>query len=234
MNENLRDTDLDKRNIQLGYMLKRLRQNIEIHRIIGLNVDPLRESSIGNSLIGYLQEQARCFIALDISKIYEKQKKIKKKTYNLNSIRGVISAIPDNVKTDDKIQNINKIFKDHDIQTCKSGNLKTILLCALEQIEDRYKNELENLKKFRDTYIAHSDSDFSSVKLASHDDFEALLKFACEFYDLIAEHFIGTTAAPLGATVGGDFIEVMKKHGISNPILTFHQSERLKNRNNKK
>ena len=76
MNENLQDTDLDERNTQLGYMLKRLRQNIDIDRIIGLNEDTLRESSIGNPFIGYLQEQARCFIALDISKIYEKQKNI--------------------------------------------------------------------------------------------------------------------------------------------------------------
>ena len=63
MNENLRNTDLDERNTQLGYMLKRLRQNIDIDRIIGLNEDPLRDSCIGDPFIGYLQEQARCFIA---------------------------------------------------------------------------------------------------------------------------------------------------------------------------
>ena len=87
MNENLQGTDLDKRNTQLGYMLKRLHQNIDIDRIIGLNVDPLRESTISQPLIGYLQQQAKCFIALDISKIYEKQKH-----HPLNSINGVISA----------------------------------------------------------------------------------------------------------------------------------------------
>ena len=90
MNESWQDTDLDKRNTQLGYMLKRLRQNIDIDRIIGLNEDTLRKSGIGDPFIGYLQEQARCFIALDISKIYEKQKH-----HTLNSISGVISAIPD-------------------------------------------------------------------------------------------------------------------------------------------
>ncbi len=230
MNENFQDTDLDERNTELGYMLKRLRQNIDIDRIIGLNVDPLRKSSIGDPFIGYLKEQAICFIALDISKIYEKKKKIKKKTYNLNSIEGVISAIPDHVKTDDKdkIQHINKIFKDHDIQTCKSDNLKTILLCALEQIEDRYKNELENLKNLRDKYIAHSDSDFSSATLASHNDYEALLKFGYKIYDLISGNYVGTKAAFLGAKVGTDFKKMIKKHGISNPIITYEQRDRLK------
>ena len=122
MNENLQNTDLDKRNTQLGYMLKRLRQNIDIDRIIGLNVCTLEESSIGNPFIGYLQEQARCFIALDISKIYEKQKH-----HPLNSINGVISAIPNHVKTDDKIKPINEFFKNHELQTSKSDDLEIIL-----------------------------------------------------------------------------------------------------------
>ena len=64
MNENLQDTDLDKRNTQLGYMLKRLRQNIEIDRIIGLNVCTLEESSIGNPFIGYLQETSQMLYSL--------------------------------------------------------------------------------------------------------------------------------------------------------------------------
>ena len=168
------------------------------------------------------KKQARCFIALDISKIYEKQNR-----HELNSINGVISAIPDNVKTEDKISPINEFFKDHCIQTSKSDDLKTILLCALEQIEDRYKNELENLKKFRNTYIAHSDSGFSSATLASHNDYEALLKFAYDFYCLISKHFIDVEPAFLGAKVGGDFSIVMIKLGISNPIITFKQSKRL-------
>ena len=226
MNENLQNTDLDKRNIQLGYMLKRLRQNIEIDRIIGLNEDPLRDSCIGDPFIDYLQEQARCFIALDISKIYEKQKH-----HTLNSINGVISAIPNHVKTEDKISPINEFLEKHDIQTSKSDDLKTILLCALRQREDRYKNELENLKKFRNTYIAHSDSGFSSATLASHNDYENLLNFAYDFYALINEHFRGVVPAFLGAKVGMGFSRVMKKHGISKPIITFKQRERLKNRN---
>ena len=222
MNENLQNTDLDERNTQLGYMLKRLSQNIDIDRIIGLNVNTLRESGIGNPFIGYLQEQARCFIALDISKIYEKQNR-----HELNSISGVISAIPDYVKADDKIQHINGFFKDHGIQTSKSDDLKTILLCALRQIEDRYKNELENLKKFRNTYIAHSDSGFSSATLVSHNDYEKLFSFAYDFYGLISKHFVGVEPAFLGAKVGGDFSRVMIKHGISNPIMTFEQRKRL-------
>ena len=225
MNENLQDTDLDERNTQLGYMLKRLSQNIDIDRIIGLNEDTLRESGIGNPFIGYLQEQARCFIALDISKIYEKQKH-----HSLNSINGVISAIPDYVKAEDKIQHINEFFKDHGIQTSKSDDLKTILLNALRQIEDKYKEELGGLKKFRNTYIAHSDSGFSSATLASHNDYENLLNFAYDFYGLISKHFVGVEPAFLGAKVGMGFSRIMKKHGISEPIITFKQRKRLENR----
>ena len=225
MNENLQDTDLDERNTQLGYMLKRLSQNIDIDRIIGLNEDTLRESGIGDSLIGYLQEQAICFIALDFSKIYEKQKH-----HPLNSISGVISAIPAHVKTEDKIQHINKFFEKHDLKTCTSDDLKTILLCALRQIEEKYKDKLGNLKKFRNTYIAHSDLTFNGTQLASPYDYKALLNFAYDFYCLISKHFIDAGPACLGAKVGGDFSRVMIKHGISEPIIFFEQRERLENR----
>ena len=57
--------------------------------------------------------------------------------------------------------------------------------------------------------------------LASHNDYEALLKFAYDFYALIAEDLVGTTAALPGARVGFNFIEVMKKHGINEPDYDF-------------
>ena len=71
----------------------------------------------------------------------------------------------------------------------------------------------------------------AQLTLASHNDYEALLNFAYDFYCLISRHFIGVGPAFLGAKVGGDFSRVMKKHGISKPIMTFKQREILKNRN---
>ena len=57
--------------------------------------------------------------------------------------------------------------------------------------------------------------------LASHNDYEALLKFAYEFYVLISKLFFDVIAACPGAKVGFGFIEVMKKHGISEPDYDF-------------
>ena len=48
----------DKKNIELSRLLYQLREDIDIHRIIGLNVVTLRESEISNALLGYLQKTA--------------------------------------------------------------------------------------------------------------------------------------------------------------------------------
>lgn len=45
----------DKKNIELIKLIAQLRDHIDIHRIIGLNVDSLRNSDISNAFIGYLQ-----------------------------------------------------------------------------------------------------------------------------------------------------------------------------------
>ena len=68
---------------------------------------------------------------------------MRNKNHLLNSISGVISAIPDHVKTEDKIKPINKFFRDHELKSSKRDDLKTILQDALRQIEDRYKDEVK-------------------------------------------------------------------------------------------
>ena len=46
----------DEKNIQLLELLAQLRDHIEMHRIIGLNVGVLREDQISGALLGYLQK----------------------------------------------------------------------------------------------------------------------------------------------------------------------------------
>lgn len=61
----------DAKNIQLLKMLAQLRDNIDVHRIIGLNVRELQESQISGALLGYLQKSAHESLALYIPKVFE-------------------------------------------------------------------------------------------------------------------------------------------------------------------
>jgi hypothetical protein len=56
------------KNIQLLKMLAQLRDHIDMHRIIGLNVRALRESQISGALLGYLQKSAHESLAIYICK----------------------------------------------------------------------------------------------------------------------------------------------------------------------
>ena len=51
--------------------LAQLRDHIDVHRIIGLNVPELRESQISGALLGYLQKSAHGSLALYFTKIFE-------------------------------------------------------------------------------------------------------------------------------------------------------------------
>ena len=52
-------TKTDKKNIEIIKLVAQLRDHIDIHRIIGLNVDSLQNSDISNAFIGYLQKAAQ-------------------------------------------------------------------------------------------------------------------------------------------------------------------------------
>jgi predicted nucleic acid-binding protein len=79
----------DERNIQLLKLLAQLRNHIDIHRIIGLNVAALQEGLISGALLGYLQMSAHESLAIYICKVFEASPR-----NDLNSIPGIIESIP--------------------------------------------------------------------------------------------------------------------------------------------
>src|SRR6185436_19344702 len=80
----------DKKNIELGRLLYQVREDIDVHRIIGLNVVAIRDSQISNALVGYLQKTAQESLALYFCKIFELPD-----GHNLNSIPGIIGSLPE-------------------------------------------------------------------------------------------------------------------------------------------
>jgi hypothetical protein len=81
----MRKTKTDAKNFELIELVAQLRDHIDLHRIIGLNVDALRDSDIDAALLGYLQKSAHESLAIYICKIFESSTR-----NELNSIPGII------------------------------------------------------------------------------------------------------------------------------------------------
>jgi len=78
----------DKKNVELRRLVGHLRDHIDVYRIIGINHDALKESSISGVLLGHLQKSAHESAALIICKIFESSQR-----NDLNSISGVIESL---------------------------------------------------------------------------------------------------------------------------------------------
>ena len=78
----------DKKNIELGKLLYHLREDIDVERIIGLNVVALRGSEISYDLVWYLRKTAQDSLALYFCKIFELPD-----GHSLNSIRKELLAL---------------------------------------------------------------------------------------------------------------------------------------------
>ena len=93
----MRKTKTDDKNIELLKLVAQLRDHIDLHRIIGLNVDALRDSDIGGALLGYLQKSAHESLAIYICKIFESSPR-----NELNSIPGIIESLPSTRLSDEQ------------------------------------------------------------------------------------------------------------------------------------
>jgi hypothetical protein len=88
----MQDSKVDFKNTRLASNLLRLRNNIDIHRVIGFNAKELGEESIrtaiSHPLLTHMQNIALTLICIEISKRYEPEKR-----YELNSIPGISHSL---------------------------------------------------------------------------------------------------------------------------------------------
>ncbi|MBW2637984.1 MAG: hypothetical protein JRC86_10780, partial [Deltaproteobacteria bacterium] len=99
----MRDTKTDKKNIALAKQVLQLRHNIDLDRIIGLNLKALKKSDINNSLLGHIQNLAHGSIAVSICKIYEDHNR-----NELDSIHSIIESLPELKLTDEQKEELTE------------------------------------------------------------------------------------------------------------------------------
>lgn len=212
-------TKTDKKNIELIKLVAQLRDHIDIHRIIGLNVDSLQNSDISNAFIGYLQKAAQESLAIYFCKIFESSTR-----NELNSIPGIIDSLPPTAfalgQRTALVAFGKKYGNDTERTEAKSHLKKTFgLFC------DIHSGTLDRLKEFRDTIGAHSDSKANLDSLPSHAEFETLYSFAVEFYGLVSRFIISAGPAMVPRQAGKGLVKLMESMGVKAPKFDFDADE---------
>jgi hypothetical protein len=183
----------DDRNTKLGETLYRLRQNIDIHRLIGLNAGELNNSEMPKEFLGHVQNLALQSIALDISKIYEAHNK----RYELNSIPYIIASLSTHKFTEQQILFARKFVRKHGLIE-DNISLPQVLEKSLQEFTKHHTSAIDRLKNFRDKFAAHSEHGFKPESLPGTDSFEALFVYASDFYSFISERICDVKPAPIG------------------------------------
>lgn len=179
---------LDLRNISLAKTLHRLRQNIDLHRIIGINKSSIDGTTLPHAFIGHIQQQCLMCIVLDMCKAYEPQK-----GYQLNSIPGIINAIADTEALPEAEHEACHFCTKYGVTY---SSPQESFSDTLSHFSRSHKRSLDLMITVRDKYAAHSEYSFSPKMLPSHAEFEELWEFASDFYRCISVGWVGSFPAP--------------------------------------
>jgi hypothetical protein len=209
----------DEKNIQLLKLLAQLREHIDIHRIIGLNVGALREAQISSALLGYFQKSAHESLAIYICKIFESSTR-----NDLNSIPGIIESIPAAPVSEMQSRELCVFGKKYG-QDVAPMDARSYLREIFELFRVSHVESLGRLKEFRDTIGAHSDYRTDMTSLPSHAEFETLFSFPKEFYELVSHSIIKSGPAVIPRTVSRGFIKLIGSVGVQAPRFDFEDDK---------
>lgn len=209
----------DEKNIQLLKLLAQLRDHIDIHRIIGLNVGALREGRVSGALLGYLQKSAHESLAIYICKIFEASTR-----NDLNSISGIIESLPAAPVSDTQSRELAAFGKKYGHEATPT-DAKSYLQDTLGRFRAAHSDSLDRLKAFRDTIGAHSDYRADITSLPSHAEFETLFSFAKDFYEVVSSSIIDSGPAVIPRIVGSGFIKLIGSLGVPTPRFDFEDEK---------
>lgn len=216
----MRDTDLDHKNVALSKLIFRLRQSLDVYRIIGLNAQAAaRESgqNVSQAFFGYVQVVAFDSVVLGISKIFEWQNP---KGHKLNSISGVVALLERHPHTALEKKAVER-FGQRFGNTAECVDPTSFLRETIKAFKEGHKSALEIIEQHRHSHVAHSEFDYKIESLPSLDQFEIFFEFALEFYRMISESFVEVGPALFHLAAGDGLIRTFKQLGIENPKFNF-------------
>ena len=203
----------DKQNIQLLNLIAQLRERIDMHRIIGLNIPALWESQVSGALLGYLQRSAHESLAIYTFKFFEALFR-----NDLNSILEVIESIPVGSVSDWQGRELAAFGKKYGYDAAPA-DARSYLESTFDRFRFDHSESLDRLKEFRDKVGAHSDYRANITSLPSHGDFERLFGFTKDFYEVVSRAIIGSGPAAIPRTLGQGFVRLIGSLGVQAPKL---------------
>jgi hypothetical protein len=207
----------ERKRTDFAKLVYRLRQDIDLYRVIGLNVSQLYEHGQSRAFWGYLQILAHQSIAATTCKIFEREDR-----YERNSIPAIISGLPDGAWTQEQIESVVRVAAKYGV-SAKFSDMKSHLWCALYCFECSNRKILDELKDFRNRHVAHSQGGYRLSALPSIDSFEQVFAFANDFNRVVSDALFGIGPATIESPVGRGAIKVMKALEINAPKYDFKE-----------
>ena len=205
---------VDPKNVGLVKLVYRLRQSIDLYRIIGMNVEAIKQSAGGPTFWAHVQVLALESVALSVCKIYEHEKH-----NELNSIPGIIDHLSTVCPAEQKIS-VDR-FLERFGGALGSTDLLEQLRTVFKKFCSDHSVSLQKFRVYRDKVGAHSEHGAALDSLPSVDEFEQMFEFADSFYRLVSGGLLNIGPALVGAHVAVDVVAVLKRLGIVNPKINF-------------
>jgi hypothetical protein len=214
-------THLDRKNISLAKTTMRLRQAIDVYRIIGINASAAKRlgaNKISSIFFGYVQQVSLDMIALTICIIFQWEDP--NKPYKQNSVSGILTRLEKHKYTDVQAKNVERFGRKYG-NTAACPDPTQFLRDTVDAFKRQHDASLERLRRYRNTHVAHSQLGARVKSLPSIDDFEAIFDFAVDFYKLISDGIlnIGPTGFPPAAGVG--LVRTFKNLGLTDALFDF-------------
>jgi len=202
---------VDQKTGHLATLVYRLRQDIDLYRVVGLNAAAIKKYGISQAFWGQVQMHAHESVSLTVCKIFEAEKR-----NDLNSIPGIIGALPESVTAIQRAR-VEAFGRTYGV-TSSCVAVRPYLNGVYAVFTAGVDEALEMLKTYRDQYGAHSQYRPTPMPSGpSLDEFD----FAYRFYCLAREHFADTSPALMGRHVGFGTTKVLEQLGIRKPKFDF-------------
>lgn len=220
-------THLDRKNVALAGTIHRLRQAIDVYRVIGINVTEARRLGLSTAFFGYVQEVSLDMVALTVCKIFEYEKPRKpgkaKKPHQIVSIHGVTARLERHKYTAAQTKSIARFgLKYGNKDACVHPT--PFLNDTITGFKLKHQETLRRLRDFRNQRVAHTQ--FGGTRnrfkrLPSLDEFEAVFDFSEDFYRLISDGILNIGPALIGRQSGMGLVRTLKALGVTEARFDF-------------
>ena len=213
-------TYLDRKNIGLAKLIYRLRQDLDVFRIIGLNAAAAKRlggQQVSGGFFGYVQGAALESAALTARKIYDWEDP--KKPHMLNSISGVMARIDKHRFSPEQAKAVERFCVTFG-NTVVEKHPAAYLRKTSTAFRKKHMVSLERLRQFRNQHVAHSEFMIfrkgakPDKTLPSLEEFEALFNFAVEFYKMVSDGLLNVGPSGFPPYAGTGLVRTLKNLGL--------------------